>query len=549
LAWFDRSLPVVTEASRGAAPGTEIMEAVSLSPERLSALADYLGVQLAQDKEGQYLSVPSNADLSDPAFKSNFINFWLDGASSGASNEHNRQRKISTYKTMDEIIAEASISLDTYADEALGVGFVDDPVQIRINDLNVQTQVFEILGKSEIFKRYRSLVRNLLKYGDVGYRINLPGVDRSTQDIMLEYVDPSAWQCVTAKDSSTVIGYQLGERRQGYNRATSIPGDRSGHLQLWEFIQMTVFSEDDKPYGRSLLEPMRVDADHLTTMEALLALSRASKVERLIIKVPTGSTNAVQAAQKLQAVKNQFKSSIFKDSSLGTKSYARTPALTDVLFVPSDAGFDISRLPSGMDLSSTDDIVYFRDKLFTMSGLPKSYFLHDDSTQWGAGSALQQQDIMFARKLVQYQNAFAEALTRMIMILSVYISGADIAGLGVEVRLRKPPQLAGSIVEYLVNLADAAQKIVSTYQAATGAPVTPEMYSNLLAQLGMPASTAGIFGAVQIPSTSDDPRKLLTAGFDKDIVCTSDDVFKIDPFFRKRTLTSLRESLKARQNS
>src|SRR5205085_10135043 len=42
---------------------------------------------------------------------------------------------------------------------------------------------------------------------------------------------------------------------------------------------------------------------HNCTMEALLALSRASRVDRLVIRAPTGSTNAVSAAQKLQQIK------------------------------------------------------------------------------------------------------------------------------------------------------------------------------------------------------------------------------------------------------
>jgi hypothetical protein len=261
MSWFDDNC--LTEASNQRS-GTEIMEAVSLSPKRLGALADYLGVQITTDKEGNYISVPPNINLDDPKFQSNFIHYWMQEASLSSRTEHDRQRRIQTYKAMDELMAEASISLDTYSDEALGVGFIDDPVQIKISDQKVQSTVYTILGKSEIFKRYCSMIRNLIKYGDLGYKINFPAVlDKDPEDITLEYVDPLGWECTTSKESPAVIGYQIGERRRGYNRATSIPGNREGRLQLWEFIQMTVFDEDTKSYGRSLLEPMRVDFDHL----------------------------------------------------------------------------------------------------------------------------------------------------------------------------------------------------------------------------------------------------------------------------------------------
>jgi hypothetical protein len=536
LSWLDTS---IIETTRN--PGTEIYEAVTLSPQRLMALGDIHGFQVTQDKDGHYLAVPPDADLNDPQFRANFINYWVDQAQVSSKGEHDRGIKIQTYKAMDEVMAEASIALDTYADEALGIGFVDNPVQVKISDPNVESAVFAILGKSEIFKRYRSMIRNMIKYGDLGYDIQIPGLDKDVEDITLQYIDPSNWQCVLAKDSDAVIGYQLGQNR----RATAGARDTANRRQPWQFIQMSVFDEDAKPYGRSLLEPMRVDFDHLVVMEALLALSRASKVERLVIKIPTGTNNPVQAAQKIQAVKSSFKSMIFKDTSLGTKSYAKTPALTDILYLPSDLGFDISRLPSGMDLSSTDDVQYFRDRAFTVTGLPKSYFLHDESSGWHSGTALQQQDIIFARKLIRYQDALVEGLVKMITILSVYVTGSNLSNLNIEVRLKRPPQLSSDLITYYVNLAQAAQTLIQTWQQGNNnADIPLGMYSQTLLQLGMPENIAGIFDVSPPPQAAipDQPLRLVSSV--SDIVYSSKDLRQRDPLFEKLVLGNIRESLK-----
>jgi Bacteriophage T4-like portal protein (Gp20) len=215
------------------------------------------------------------------------------------------------------------------------------------------------------------------------------------------------------------------------------------------------------------------------------------------------------------------------------------------LYIPSDAGFDINRLPSSVDISSTEDVQYFRDRLLSLTGLPRSYFLHDTSSNWG-GSALEQQDVIFSRKLLKFQNAFCEAVTRLMMILSVYISEADIANLSIEVRLRRPPQISADQIESYVNIADSAQKLIATWQSITGNQIVPpELYSNLLVQLGMPTNLCQLFGPVQLQSTN--PQKLLTSSLNRDIVYTNHDIMTISPTIRRDVLRPLSENLKRRK--
>jgi hypothetical protein len=524
--------------------GVEIVETVSLSPERLSDLADYLGTQITQDKEGHYLAVPNNIDLQDPKYSTNFINYWLEESSSANyQTENERAKRIQTYKQMDTVMAEASIALDTYADEALGIGFVEDPIQITISDKAVSAQVMELFAKNDILKRARSMIRNLMKYGDLGYKINLPAArdDKTFTDIRLEYVDPLAWECVRAKEDQTVVAYQLGQYQGRKNRAQVAHGSKENRVNLWEFIQMSIYDEDFKPYGKSLLEPMRIDFDHLITMEALLAMSRAARVERLVIKVPTGANNPIQAAQKIQAIKTQFKNTIFKDTSLGTKTYARTPALTDVLVVPSDANFDISKLPTGMDLSSIEDVNYFRDRAFSVTGLPKSYFLHDEAQS--RGSALQQQDVMFARKLVQFQNAYVEGLTRMVMIAAVYVTGSDLSGLTVSVKLKRPSQLSASLIEYYKTLSDTALSMVTSWMSLNKIEMAPDpMFRTLLISLGMPDTIANVFSqGGQV--TPDQVQSYIMSS--NSITRTNHDINRLEPYFEKLVIRSLAEKLAA----
>jgi hypothetical protein len=532
LTWFD-------QGSKKGRSGTEIFESVSISPERLSDFADYMGFQVSTDKDGKFVSLPPNLDLKDSQVSQQFINYWMAESSyhsNSADTDH--IKRVQTYKQMDVVMAEASIALDTYADESLGVGFVEQPIEISISDKTVEGQVLELLNQNEILKRARSHMRNLIKYGDNGHQINLPPArdDKSFMDINLEYMDPLKWSCVVPTGTKVVTGYKVASKKDKLTAADCSTGFKGLTIQPWEFIQMTVFDEDYRPYGKSLLEPMRVDFDHLLTMEALLALSRAARVERLVIKVPTGTQNPIQAASKLSTIKAQFKNTIFKDTSLGTKSYARTPALTDVLIVPSDAGFDIQRLPSSIDLSSPEDVQYFRDRAFTVTGLPKSYFLHDETQT--RGSALQQQDIMFARKLIQFQNAFVDGLTKMCMVLSVYVTGADISNIQVEVKLKRPAQLAATLIEYYATLIQTATQMIQSWMAISGQEQAPPgMFPNLLMSMGMPADIVKLFSGNSY--TPDQMQNYLTSSMD--ITCTSAQIIRLEPFFEQRAIKALRE--------
>ena len=523
MPWFDQILQeLAPRPGERRTPGTEVMEAVTLSPDRIAGLANRLGLQVVQAEDGSYVSLPPNIDLTSQSgeIKLQFIDHWLEETVGKSRIENERNRRIQTYKIMDDAMAEACISLDTYADECLAVGFVEDPLDIKFNDKAVGKQVMAVLEKNEIIKRSRSYIRNQIKYGDIGLKVVLPLADPETDvmDIGLEYIDPLQWEAVIPKDGGNLaIGYRMDDKFNRWVKNPTSTGKRKKILQPWEFVQMTVFDQDFRPYGRSLLEGMRIDFDHLVTLEALLALSRASRVERLVIKIPTGSTNPVQAAQKVQALKAQFKNIIFKDTSLGTKTYGKTPGLTDVLFMPSDQGFDTTKLSSNVDLSSVEDVEYFRDKAIQTSGLTKGYFLADTSMS-DRGSALQAQDIKFARKLIQYQNAWAEGLTRLCLIVATYVIKADPSTLEITVGIKKPPQLALTMIDAYAKIAETAALLINNWRTSssstdpkTGQPIMPtaagDMYANILQTLGMPKNVAQMFsgsGQGALPGADQD---------------------------------------------
>ena len=106
-----------------------------------------------------------------------------------------------------------------------------------------------------------------------------------------------------------------------------------------------------------------------------------------------------------------MKNAIF-GSSDGTRSKSRIAALTDVLFIPGSERkeYGIDRLQSSIDVSSIDDVEYFRDKMLMATRLPKGYLLADQVIRIDEG-ALAQQDLKFSRSLLPMQFGYVDGLT------------------------------------------------------------------------------------------------------------------------------------------
>src|SRR5438309_5013157 len=209
---------------------------------------------------------------------------------------------------MDKVMGESMIMLDTYADEALSTGFVLDPIEITINDKEAQRGVLEILRRNKIFEHMRSITRNLIKWGDLGFQIRFgdklepfrdalaaaserggglktertmrrslkdpSDVDPSSYDpanMSIDIHTPEVWEIKLDEHLRTTIFYKYD--------ATVPYATKDTEVSPLSFVQMSLPDDQMFPYGRSILDPLRTIFDQLSTIEALLAISRASRVE------------------------------------------------------------------------------------------------------------------------------------------------------------------------------------------------------------------------------------------------------------------------------
>lgn len=514
--WFDNEELQNNPGLNESLGKEEVFEAVTLDSDSIQAFAKKFGLELGKDDQGDYMVVPH--DLSQQkGFNTQFIDYWVNQGNEKNNLEQGRKLRNNSYELMDRILGEAILTLNAYADEALGIAFLEQPIDIKISDPKIEEDVLEILRRNGIIKRSRSHIRNLCKWGDLLALISSSPDSNDPLDLKIKMVTPDKWEAFFIHAGPVPLGYLLGcpDRRTKRVRKEDI-------LQPWECIQFTIPDDEFAPYGRSLLEAMRTAFDQLVTIEALLAMSRAARVERLVVRIPTQTTNPTASLSKLNQIKSIWKNMIFTDKS-GKHSHAKTPSMQDVLFLPSkEDGFDIDRLSagSGVELSNVEDVEHFNNKVLMMSGLPKGYLLADESTD--RYHALTAQDLKFTRQLIPYQDGYATGLTKLCMVLVGYLGG-DIENTEVTVKIKRPVQTSDQLLQNTEAISRAASEMIDNYRRSVTNPedeesafrVDPNLYPKLLAELGMPEAIVNLF----TPSPADDPN-LPTNSPDDDEIST-----------------------------
>ena len=394
-----------------------------------------------------------------------FMAYWLDSAFISQDQqdvEKDRMSRYDEYSVMDNNSSECSLTLDTYADEALASGRThESPVDIEITDPKYKEEVIRILKAQDIiseshggFASHRSAIRTLAKYGDAFHQFIKPEKNSPLQ--IQKIRNPAHITKIWDPQSQATLLF----------KKESIEGRGKENLFPWEICHYHIPDDQFHPYGRSILEAMRAAYKQLIINEALMALSRSSKVERLVVRVPTTGANPASVWSQLISAKAQWKNAIF-GSADGNRTKSRIAALTDVLWMPGSPGkeYGIDRLQSSIDVSSIDDVEYFRDKLLMASRLPKSYFLADETQRLEEG-ALAQQDLKFSRSLLPMQFGYVDGLAWEITSILVML-GADMEKVKVSVKVDKPQALARAMVSGAEEAIRSVDALIESYVKAT----------------------------------------------------------------------------------
>jgi hypothetical protein len=407
--------------------------------------------------------------------------------------------------------AETALAVDTYVDETLATvppdkAFVDMEVwKDGIIDKELTKFLNEAIVKTKIFHYTEAIIENMVKYGDHFVIMRPKG---SNEDW---FINPLT-DCKKFKREN--FPYTDIPKQYKYQLINSKTKD----LPPWEVVHFRILTTDPQfmPYGKSMIERMRSSYKQLLINEAILALSRASKIERLVIYVPIAGTSPETTFTKLMQARTLFKNAIFGDSG-AMKGKNRPPALTDVLFMPTsskgDGDYRLDRVGSTIDIASVDDVQYFLSKMYVASRIPASYYAADSQNQYDGFKKLQLLDLKFARVINKVQKSFATGMVQMGAIMLAF-AGKWNADLEIKASYTGASPIESAQFDTLTNSINLAVSLLSGIMQTSGRQQLPlDAISAVLKQMTpMPAefidTIAMIVGANPAPSMANPEQEV-----------------------------------------
>lgn len=460
------------------------------SVQDFKTLLTQYGIDVVVTPQGELVPMPAGATESEVR---SFAERWQSISENLGATATNRDLRLKAYEQMDASGGEPSIVLDTYADEVVSiVDYSEASLQISISDEKLRKKVFQVLRRNKVLDSLRSDIRSMCQDGDFAYALTDRKGERLVELTLNAAKSGNAFANPYSPEDLLVhpLSASQYELEADLQEAWKlIPGQGASFLKEksvypWEFALFSIPDRRTFPYGLSQLEKMREPWDKLRVLEELLAVTRANKMDRIAFTVPGLKGDPSSVMNRLSQVKNSIKNIILGHGSTDRISRNKDTGMTEWLWMPE--GYEVKRLSTSIDVSSTEDVEYFRDKLINASRLPKGFFLASEAGQTPRPMSLRQQDIKFARSLIPIGEAYCRGLEKLLYLISFYL-GAQLNSLNIRVTFKKSPYLA----EELVNTYDGVYNIIEKYLtlrslAGLPAPLTDVDLKRILDLVGAP---------------------------------------------------------------
>ena len=482
----------------------------------LKGLAKKHNFCVGSTANGEYVSIPLSYKYNN--LNNEDFSIYDDFMSTYTYYDGNYNTMLSAYQTFDlmaENLSEIDLILDTYVAEVLGQGFVENPLNIRISNQKAQTLIEKVFYKNKIYQRLPNITKSLAKYGNYGFTLSYPylenwmaddeEVDISRldilEDLVISFINPKNFE-VNCDEYLNPINYKTTEKRAYVNTRKS-SHEQYKIWQNWQFVHMLLPDEITEPYGKSMLWSMRSAFDQLTTLEALLGISRASKIQRLVFYVPMpNGINLVDSYGYLQEFRGQYLNSIFTDMN-SNKAGRKVPGAMSILTLPmSHDGkkVEVDHIESNIDLSSVEDVQYFLDKILRNSNLPKGYLVGEDVIT--TAQTLDAQDLKLRRALIPLKKGLVNGIMNLVEKVLTH-AGYDVSKLDVEVSLNEPIQIPADVIAKYNDICELLKSLSDLNNE-----MTDINKFQFLIKMGMPVDIASLIISKVSINTLDSPEEL-----------------------------------------
>jgi hypothetical protein len=365
------------------------------------------------DKEAVITSLKKGDDGADIAGGNGggLVSDWsgYDQLADSLHMEETLMYRYADYEEMDDY-PEIGSALDVYADDAT---VQDAQHNTCIWPLSSDSLVREVLSdlldrRLRIEEDIYALTRGLAKYGNAYAEIlaNENGI------VGLNYLPAPSMRRIEDSKGNLIGFIQSMDGRfllDGKQMAEDIKNKKLPQgVTFFEPYEVVHWRLQGKrvhtTYGYSILDSARWIFRRLVMAEDSALIYKLTRAPaRYAFYVDTGNLPPAQRTAYVNQVKQAYKKKKLFNPSTGKLDFRMNPLASDEDFwVPTANGVDSTRIEviSGPDYQTTDDLEYFRGKLFSALKVPRRYLGFDGGE---SRASLSQEDVRFARTVQRLQ--------------------------------------------------------------------------------------------------------------------------------------------------
>jgi hypothetical protein len=360
-----------------------------------------------------------------------------------------RSSLYSDYESMDSdpIIASA---LDIIADESTLKNDMDEVIQIRSSDENIQKILYNLFyDVLNIEFNLWSWIRNMCKYGDFFLKLEIAekfGIYNvipynAYSIIREENYDPKNPSSVRFRfDPSSVLS-QGGQGHYGNGFNLNNPSSQEILFNNYEMAHFRLISDSNYlPYGRAYIEPARKVYKQLVLIEDAMLVHRIVRApEKRVFFINVGSIPAHEVESFMQKTINTMKKTPYIDPQTGQYNLKfNIQNMMEDYYIPVRNNDSTTKIDTtkGLEYDGIKDVEYLRDKMLAALKVPKAFFGYEKDLTGKA--TLAAEDIRFARTVERIQKIILSELTK-IALIHLYVQGFDNESLvNFELKLTTP---------------------------------------------------------------------------------------------------------------
>lgn len=353
--------------------------------------------------------------------------------------EHEDRRRVvgtEQYKEIDVY----DISVDEHQNFATEWGIAhncqkdDDGRVFKVNTANeeIKEELEYLLFHRKMLRLDQKSMWNVAKqlfiYGDFFWEIVI-NIDNPKDGILNLVPLPSDSMYRIETTKGKLIEFQQSKEGPDYQSLSRVEITQATEADLQQATAIRFAPEqivhlrigDDRktfyPYGVSLIEAARGPAHQLRLMEDAMVVYRLTRApERRVFYIDVQQLPHHKAEAFVERMKDRFKKKKVpsrKGGNPGASSVEErwhAPAADEDYWIPirPNAQTRVETLPGAQNLGEVDDVVFFRNKLFTAMNFPKNYFNNEDVQT--TRITLSAQDVKFARMIERLQSHIEDAI-------------------------------------------------------------------------------------------------------------------------------------------